>query len=170
MDKFLKIGKWLWRMKERFLLVIMVFFLILRVYRIIYPPPGPDVFDEEPPRSTIPEEYDGSPPKSPGPFDYPSSANYEELITKNPFWVYSSAAVSEFSDEVTPEDLNITLLRIQRRSDGTYNAQLRTKARRWYREGEHFESYIVESIDPEAGTCDVYSEQLGRVITLSLEE
>ncbi len=39
----------------------------------------------------------------------------------------------------------------------------------WYYEGDRFESYAIISIDPDAKTCDVRSEAVGGVITLTMD-
>jgi hypothetical protein len=63
------------------------------------------------------------------------------------------------SDTVRPD---LKLQSIQKFKDGSYKAQIATKAgvrARWYKEAEQFESYRVEKIDAENESVTVYSEE-----------
>ena len=52
-----------------------------------------------------------------------------------------------------------------------WRAQLRTRSTtKWYDEGEEFEQFILEQVNPEDKTVVVYSEQYGRRFTLEMRK
>jgi hypothetical protein len=157
-----KIGRWFWLNKERMILVIMVCILCYRVYQIIYPPPKPQEKQYRPPVKEVAEDQRPPLPPPPPPMLIPGA--YASLHRQNPFWYYSREA-SDKQREVTGKDLGITLLNVRRVGE-TWRAQLRTQSTtRWYNEGEEFEQFVLERVNPEEKTVVIYSEQYARRFT-----
>ena len=78
------------------------------------------------------------------------------LARNNPF-VYVPGGGSRTQNV---QETGLTLLRIQDTSAGL-RAQIQSKtARKWYSEGESFETFELLSIDPEEGCCWVFAENL----------
>ena len=163
MDKVRKLAERVWYNKERIVFVIMLGVLCWHVYRVRYPAEvPPETPYSEPSRvqeTDAMAQSAGLPPRQ--------MADWVGIYTPNPFWYFSGlAAAANQPKEVV--DAGIKLLRIKQVKD-KYRAQLQTESStKWYDEGESFESFEILKIDPEAGTCQVRSERLGRVITLSL--
>ena len=91
---------------------------------------------------------------------------YANLYNQNPFWYYSGSRKS--GEGVTAEELGISLVQIQELGD---RARARIKTRtttKWFDEGEPFEEFVLESIDPDDGTVVVYAESVAQRITLEL--
>lgn len=164
---------WVWLNKERMVLFIMLVFLAYRVYEVVYPPPPPEEDALQLPQSKLPEDQavrkdlglPATPPVKP-PLDLPG--DYTALYRRNPFWYFSGkGGGGSGSGSVTAEDLNIQLLNIQE-VDGRYRAQLRTTSTtKWYYEGEPFEEYTLERVNPQERTVVIFAERYGRRITLS---
>ncbi len=116
--------------------------------------------------TNLPEEWtveQGRPPApeaSPLP---PSPVAYNALVKDNPF----TAATDRKDVDTTGGPPNIRLLAI-REWGNTYRAQIQTRTRKWYEAGESFETYQLVSIDPDAGTVEIFSEQHGRTYTYAL--
>jgi len=162
--KLRKIVERIWVNKERLVFAIMVLVLCWYVYKAVNPPPPPEEVTARVPRKKIGEGYKGVNVPAPPVPERPGEWN--ALYERNPFWYYSS--ISKEQGRERPQDAGITLLNI-RTVSGRNRAQLQTESsKKWYDEGESFEKFELLKIDPEAGTCDVYSEQLGKVITLRL--
>jgi len=163
MDKIRKLAERVWYNKERIVFVIMLGVLCWHVYRVRYPAELPaEIAHNAPGRA---QETDavaqaaGLPPRQ--------MANWTGVYTPNPFWYFSglTAAANQPKEVV---DAGIKLLQIRQVRD-KYRAQLQTESStKWCNEGDPFESFEILKIDPDAGTCQVRSERLGRVITLSL--
>ncbi len=167
-DKIRKIGKWFWLNKERMVLICMVAFLCYQVYQVVYPPPREESVSHPRPDKEIPKDARPPEPSRRPPIDLPGS--YASLSNQNPFWWYSgSSSASKDDGEITAEDLGLELLAIREVGD-SWRAQLNTRTvrRRWYNEGEQFEEYILEEINPEEGTAVVYSERYARKYDLEL--
>ena len=138
------------------------------------PPSGdqPLVFTQHmPPKripdpTNLPEEWtveQGRPPApeaSPLP---PSPVAYNALVKDNPF----TAANTPTDRGRDTDQPKISLLAIREWGD-TYRAQIQTRTRKWYEAGESFETYQLVSIDPDAGTVEIFSEQHGRSFTYAL--
>jgi len=163
MDKVRKLAERVWYNKERIVFVIMLGVLCWHVYRVRYPADSPPEKAHNAPgrvqETDAVAQAPGLPPRQ--------MADWAGIYTPNPFWYFSglTAAANQPKEVV---DAGIKLLRIKQVRD-KYRAQLQTESStQWYDEGEPFESFEILKIDPDAGTCQVRSERLGRVITLSL--
>lgn len=54
---------------------------------------------------------------------------------------------------------NCSVLEIKPEANGEYRALVVTRmSRKWYGEGDSFEAYSLLNIDPDKGTCTIYSE------------
>lgn len=171
MDKLRKIGSWFWYNKERMVLIIMVIVLAYRVYGVISPGEPPSWPAIPIPQTELPETEEerqalGMPGLPPVPPTDGLPGTYTSFYERNPFWYYSGRADDNDNDDIDPEDLNITLLKIQDVS-GKPRAQLRTTSTtKWYSEGEQFEEFELVSIDPETESVVIYSERYSRQFTL----
>lgn len=164
MDKLRKIGLWLWQNKERLVLGLLVVVLSYRVYKVVSEQPEPPKLPEPPMGGTF------KAPDLPGPPPPPATENYSSLHSRNPFWYYSNPPTGSDSQAESAEEEEIYLLGIQALPRGRgYTAQIRTKAAKWYREGEEFESYKVLKIDPKSQEVEVYSGKSGNTITLRMQ-
>jgi len=161
-EKVRKILDRVWNNKERMVLAVMVAILCWHVYKVVYPPKEEALAEHRLPSGAVPEKRlpDVPPPV------VRQSMQWDMVFTPNPFW-YFSAQKETVSTKEGPKDAGISLLRIRKVGRDKYKAQLRTaNTTRWYEEGEGFESFQLLRIDPVAGTCEVRSERLGRVIKL----
>lgn len=168
-DKIQKIGIWFWWNKERFVLLILVGILGYRVYVIAYPPPPEKEESYSPPRKEVPDEL--KPPMPPLPPALSIPGTYASLWRENPFWYFAGeSSGSTGTKEITSKDLGITLLNVRQVGD-RWRAQLRTRSTtKWYDEGEEFEQFILEQVNPEDKTVVIYSEQYGRRFTLEMRK
>jgi len=158
MDKIQKFFKGIWRYKERIVLVVLLCVLAFRVYELF-----------------VPKELEASAPVPAGPPPVPEIApgtpltdapGQYSLLRRSPFSIYSDAKVD--AGTMTPEELGLYLLDIKEVA-GKWRARIRTNsARKWYDEGENFEEFVLESIDPKAGTAVVYVERIAKTVTLRL--
>lgn len=158
MDRLRKTGKWLWSNKERLILVAMLIYLGMRVYKVFEPiedterlvstpgqVPPDDVVRQLPP--------EGRPPRRP-------PGQYSTLISRNPFFYHAALARGP---EVDEERWNIALLQLQEPVPGKLRARIRTESTtKWYNLGESFEEYEIQDIDMAAQTCTVYSSRYQR--------
>ncbi len=166
MDKLRKIGKWIWCIKERLVLLIMMVLLGYRVYVVINPPQLDTLPPVRPPRKEVPQEQRPPMPPPPPVLDVPTS--YSALYNNNPFWFYSGQSKQGATDEITPERLGIALKKIKQVND-SWKAQLSTESTtRWYDEGDKFEAFELQQINPEDGTVVVYVESYAKEFTLAL--
>lgn len=164
MDKFRKIGLWLWQNKERLVLGLLVVVLSYRVYKVVSEQPEPPKLPDRPAGS------DFQAPELPKAPPQPVPENYSSLHSRNPFWYYSNPPTGGDSQAGATEEEEIHLLGIQALPRGRgYTAQIRTKAAKWYREGEEFESFKVLKIDPKSQEVEVYSGKSGNTITLRMQ-
>lgn len=167
-DKILKILNWFWWNKEKFVLLILLGVLGYRVYVIVYPPPPPVEKVYSPPGKEIPDAL--RPPAPPLPPSVMVPGSYASLWRENPFWFFAGEPSTGGREEITPRDLGISLLNIRRVGD-RWRAQLRTRSTtKWYDEGEEFEQFILEQINPEEKTVVIFSEQYGRRFTLEMRK
>ncbi|MBN2464915.1 hypothetical protein JXD38_04755 [candidate division WOR-3 bacterium] len=168
MEQLRKAGTWVWYAKERLVLGALVVFLCVRVYDVVNPEAieGPPV---QPPRGMYPED---NPPPEPPPMPAPlSQPDTGALVSRNPFTVYSSPAAAQQSSNAAPEELGIRLVRIVPWREGEYRAELITQNRNRgrYSEGELFENYRLERIDPDNQSVDIWSDQYNRMYTLHMQ-
>lgn len=171
MDKLQKLGAWLWRNKERMVLIVMLAVLAYRVYGIFNPPPEEAWARLPQPKLELPTEHDerqelGLPnlPALSAPSGLPGV--YTSLYERNPFWYYSGQKTSSASEQVSAADLNIELVDIQN-VRGKPRARLKTsRTTKWYSENEQFEEFEVTSIDAENQSVVVYSQRYSKSFTL----
>ena len=158
MDKLYKFGAWLWRIKERVLLLILLVVLGARVYRIVNPPVPNTIFTPpKPPNSTasIPAGQVSNPPPLPA---VPQRAE----VQVNPFTTAGTRARREEGGEERPQFL---LMAIREWRDGSYRAQLYLPTGRssYFERGEELQpGYRLDSIDAEGQSVMIYSQQDGR--------
>jgi len=162
-----KTGAWIWNQKEKMVLVILLCVFGFRVYQVVNgPPPAP-------PDDTTKKVAPDDTPDLPGPRQARApKVNYQSLVQRNPFSVYG---VSIGGDESRDGDqrIDLTLVRIVPWHDGSYRAEMvssRDTRTRRYEEGEPFEGYRVETIDPVANTVTVYSSEHERSFTLEAQQ
>lgn len=171
MDKLQKLGAWLWRNKERMVLIVMVAVLAYRVYGIFNPPQEEAWARLPQPRLELPSDPEerqelGLPNMPPMPDPSTMPGVYTTLYDRNPFWYYSGQKESSGAEQISVEDLNIQLVDIQTVKDRP-RARLRTaRTVKWYSENEQFEEFEVTSIDAESETVVVYSQRYSKSFTL----
>jgi hypothetical protein len=164
MDKLRKAWQWVWRNKERMVLAVLLIILAYQVYQVAKNPD--ELFDTTPPPPVASAEEEVPEPPRPPVMSPPG--DYSALYVRNPFWVYSNLGESQDSQQAS-RDLGIALLNIQKSPGGGNSALIRTLGTKWYKEGEKFESYQLRRIDPEKREAVVYSEKLGKEITLKVQ-
>ncbi len=150
------------------MLVVVMAVFCYRVYVVLNPPAPPTEVPPRPPRNEVPEELmPPSPPMIPA---RSLPGNYSGLYNNNPFCYYCKAR-SNTATEIRPQDLGIKLLAIRKLNDGRVRAQLSTTTvpKRWYNEGEQFEEFELQEIDPDNNTVVIYSEHYARRFTLTME-
>lgn len=167
MDKLRKVGIWLWDVKERVVLALMVILLGYRVYTLVnaeedlkklsLKPPGNPVVNVDPP------------PRVP---DQPSPEPVIRLVRRSPFaYVSPSSRASRTESSGDNKDDDVRVLRIVEVTGGVYRAQITTGgAAKTIAEGGSFESYQLKSIDPDTGCCIIYSENSNSEIERCIEE
>lgn len=161
MDKLQKFFKGLWRFKERIVLVVLIGFLGYRVYELFNPKPL------EPPPQTMIGEAD-LPEQAPNPPPPDAPGSYYNLIHRSPFSYFSDAIVDGKVGE-SPEELGLALLDLKQVS-GKWRVRLKTPAvkGKWYDEGEKFEEFILEKIDPDDKSVEIYVERIAKTVTVRL--
>ncbi len=170
MNKIRKIIAWLWLHKERMTLLVMLGILAWYVYQVLKPPDVEDLSAKhKPPLGRLPEVWEEGPGSGPPDIIPLPPDDFSNIYRANPFWYSSGSIPTEGSgDSGDAGSADIKLTSIQTDSDGVSSARLVTQSRGWYKEGDSFESYQVLRIDATARTCEVYSEELRKSITLSL--
>ncbi len=160
-DKLRKFVERTWYFKERIVFITMVGILCWHVYRG-YNAPAEQAMAPHPYPSDTSDITPPAPPERP---PAPTPGQWRAVFTPNPFWY--TAAGGAASGQAGTQDAGIKLLDIQE-ANGRLRAQLQTSTvTKWYNEGAKFESFELLSIDP-AGSCQIYSEQSGKVIELTL--
>ena len=132
----------------------MVGILCHRVYKVINPE---DLNQEAPPRiaGTVlppdaPRPGDPPPPPSERPGTIP------DVLWKKNMFFYTPAGGSRTA--LGPDDTEdqVAVLGFQETPKG-WAARIQTAStRKWYREGEKFETWELVSVDPEAGCVELY--------------
>jgi hypothetical protein len=134
------------------------------------PAEQPLVFTQHMPPRRIPdpndlpeewEESEGRPPMPPANPLPPAPVAYKALVNDNPFTATDIGKDDEDFGEVA-------LLDIKPWGPDSYRALIQTRTQKWYEEGESFEAYTLISIDPEAGTVEVFSESTGTTRTYTI--
>lgn len=94
------------------------------------------------------------------------------LVAGNMFTVHGGGAQEETEQEITPDQLGITLVRIVPWSGGDYRAELRDRTGNVdrYQQGEQFQNFRLERINPGANEVQIWSDEYGRVFTLTAEQ
>ena len=151
-------------------LVVMVVILCYRVYEVMNPPPEEGPANYPPPITDperIPPEARPDIPPETVSIDVPGS--YSNLYRQNPFWYHSGERRASEDQALTPEELNIELLAV-REVNGRWRAQLRTEtARGWYDEGEEFQEFVLEQINPEEESVVIYAARYAERLTLTMQ-
>jgi hypothetical protein len=164
----------LWYTKERILLVVMLLILCWRVFQVVSPPDEEAMDRPTPPpppaQTEPPPDWEGGPPERPIMPGVPPQQDYSSLHQKNPFWFHGTQMGGTGRGGADGDEVDVTLESIQVPPSGEPLAKLVAGDAKWYKEGEAFQSYQVLSIDPDAGTCEIYSEKLGQRITLRVSD
>lgn len=134
-------------------LICVVLFLGYRVYIVVNPQEPPLPPPPRPPGPVLPPEAGpGVPPLRP-PASIPEPR--QDFVFRNMF-VYRPGTVTQAEDRAK----HLKLLYILPSGEGSYRAQIKTKATtKWYSVGDPFESYQLDSIDPEAKCVDIWSTE-----------
>jgi hypothetical protein len=166
LDKIRKIGAWLWYAKERMVLVVVVGLLCWQMYQVANPKPPDEMVVVPPPLPKPPDDWEGGPPWPPPGPPRKGPEDWRGLYARNPMWVFAHSPENDNISDRGEQDPGIRLLKIMEMPDGSVRAWLETNTREWYLPGDKFESFELLSIDPEAQTCEVFSEKLAQPITL----
>ena len=145
------------RNKELVVLVLLLVLLLYRGYTLMNPTEAPPLTMGKMASARRTGE-DPLPPSPPPPSE---PIVIDGLVRANPFTTRARPQedVRNAGPEARPP---LQLVRIQQWRDGSYRAQIASKAgvrAKWYREGEQFESYRIERIDAEGESVTVYSEE-----------
>lgn len=105
-------------------------------------------------------EWDKKPPTPPNVPIPPAAVAFDALVKGNPFAVLATQIEGPVIEE--EERPNLRLLDIKQWPDGSWRAQIQTRARRWFAEGDKFEAYELQRIDPDAQTVEIFSTQHGK--------
>lgn len=149
-------------------LAVMVVFLCFRVYQVVKP-------EEDKTGKIFRRAGNDLPPdvEKPGQPDLIADINYEErydsLYTRN-MMTYNPSGIRPGQETEGEVQVDLTVLSINEVSNGVFRAQIRTsQSRKWYSEGDAFESYELLSIDASTLCCDIFAENIGRRVTLCVE-
>ena len=173
MEKIRKIFLWVWNVKERVVLAIMVCFLCYRVYPFIYPTEEDISANRIPnsPRTTVSEDdidIPSLPPPAPKLHD---RENWNNIYRRSPFQFLpaSGNANQAGSDDANS---NLQLISIQDVGGGVFMARIKVgnDRPRTLRQGQQFGTYELLVIDPDTGCCEIYSEDVGEDIEICLPE
>lgn len=160
MDKLQKIFKGIWRFKERIVLIALLGVLGFKVYELFVPKELDAAVTDLAGKPDPP-----SPPPNRPPLDAPGQ--YAGLYRSNAF-TYFSDAPTEGGTGLTGREAGIELLDMKQ-VQGKWRVQLKTgAAKKWYDEGEEFEEFKVESINPDEKSVVVYAERFAKTVTLRL--
>jgi hypothetical protein len=198
-EKLQKAGLWIWQNKEPLVLAIVVLVLCYRGYGVIYPKEididaemaseadtsRSSQYDEDEQevaasaaaasqrRKELYEKPGKEPncdqlePKDPPPLPMPPEMLAATQFAKENIFTARKDAQRNRSDGVPPPQM--TLLDIKEWPDGSYRAQIRTRAKKWYKENEPFESYELQVIDPDGQSITVFSEKHGKPFTFNMK-
>jgi hypothetical protein len=160
MDKLQKIFKGIWRFKERIVLVALLGVLGFKVYELFVPKELEAAANE-----VVGKPDPPAPPPNRPPLDAPGQ--YAGLYRSNAF-TYFSDAPTEGGTGLTGREAGLELLDMKE-VQGKWRVQLKTGvAKKWYDEGEEFEEFKVESINPDERSVVVYAERFAKTVTLRL--
>ena len=126
----------------------------------------------------VPREVEMTVPASAGQVPVPpvpepqmtdAPGQYASFVRRNPFSYYSDAEV-DTSGGLTAEEAGIHLIAIKEGIGGKWRAQLKTKVPKWYDEGESFEEFRLEEIDPVEQKVVVYANRFAKTVVLTIEK
>lgn len=140
----------------------MLGFLGHRVYELFVP----KELEVTPPPATGEAARPEIAPNAPAP-DTPES--YASVVRRSPFSYFSDAKIDGDGAE-SPEALGLELLAIKE-VGGKWRVRLRTPGAtrgKWYDEGEQFEEFVLEKIDPEENTAEIYVTRIAKTVTVRL--
>lgn len=156
MNRLRKIASWLWLNKERMVLAVMVIILMFRVRAVVQPEIGVEKTPPALARRQLPEGV--RPPAPPGPAptvrDLP---DYGGLSKRNMFvWVKPGDRGPGDGPEGPQPPRDLKVLSINPGRNETYRAWIQTaSSKKWIAEGKSFEKYVLLSIDPDEGCCEI---------------
>ena len=170
MEKLRKIFVWIWKAKERLLLVVMVCFLCYRVYTVINPVPDDSTILPRYPSDSVSEDEIDIPLTPPRPPKDEQAESWRSLMHRNMF-VFSLITSNSTSADLG-DDYDIKLLSIQDQGNGKYRARIKegNDRARSYGEGAKFSTYELIEIDPDTDCCNLYSEDINAEIEICVEE
>ena len=165
-EKIRKLTSWVWNVKERLILAIMVAVLCQRVYDVM----NPKGLGEADPIPHMPfrDESNVDIPKNPPQIPQDLLPESWTLLHKRPPTLFvQPRRPTDPTNPGGPDTSNLELRDIKKSGDG-YRVQIFTGQGRprWYEEGDRFESYEIVFIDPDEETVQVYSEETNRPLTL----
>lgn len=175
-DRIRKIAKWLWANKERLILVVLLIYLGMRVYKVfqkveeeplVLQRPGNEIPEDAVQQKIVPPDRpEGLGPGGKGPPRRPPGS-YGSLIDRNPFFYHAVPGGGRGRPE--EEKWDIELLQLQEPVPGKVRARIRTQsATKWFDLGDSFEEYEIQDINMAEGTCTVYSSEYQRSKVLKL--
>lgn len=142
-------------------LTVLVIVLCYRVYGVVNPPPIEAAPNFPPPGNAAPDGVP-APPPVPLPTGSPDTG---QIVARNPFSVYGGAPAQV---EQEPQ-LDIELVRTMPLGPNEARAQIVVnRQRRWVSQGEEFDGYRVERIDPETNEVVIWSQEDARSYTLGV--
>jgi len=161
LDKLIKAFKRVWLFKERIVLLILLGVLGYNVYRIFVP------VIEEPIVPVVAGNVPVAPLPEPNLSDAPGQ--FTSFVRRNPFSYYSDAE-SDPRGGLTGEEAGIELLAIREGIGGKWRARLKTKAAKWYDEGDSFEEFRLEEINHVEQKVVVFAERFAKSVVLNVKE
>ena len=165
-EKIRKLTAWVWNVKERIILAIMVAILCERVYDVMNPKSVDDALPI--PRKPASDASGVIPPNNPPPPPSDLIGESWSLLHIRPVTLFEKPYIGQRDRD---DDFGSNLeLQEMRKSGKNYSVKISTGQgrARWYREGESFESYEIVFIDPDKETVQVYSEEANKTITLNI--
>lgn len=152
------------------MLAVMIGFLCYRAYQILQPPPEDDdapFVIRRPSADLSPDAPRPSiPPRAPS---VPGQENWASLWTRLPF-IYVRGGVRNTKDVGEDYVIELTVHMVRDVGGGRFKAQIETKSsKKWYAEGQAFESFELLSIDGEEECCEIFAESLGKTLTRCAE-
>lgn len=169
MNRLRKIARWLWLSKERMVLAVMVGFLCYRVYQVMYPETTGEGNEGQIWRlasKDLPEDMErpGTPPLPP---PNPLRVDWSRLW-KSPMFRWDPRGVKAPGGLA---EVELSVIKIMDTGVGGYRVQIETeKSKKWYAEGASFESYELISIDPDGGCCDIFAENIQKLVEVCIED
>jgi hypothetical protein len=144
----------------------MVIVLCQRVYEVMNPQGEDDALPMPRPPSINPDNVD--PPDNPPAVPQDLTSENWSLLHIRPVTLFVRPRTGPTDKDDPSATTNLVLLDM-RKSGNDFRVQISTGQgrARWYKEGDRFESYEIDVIDPDNRTCTVYSEEDNEKITLT---